>query len=76
MKAIGDECAFYYRLHYGDPPKADDVLVTRTGRHYLVRRVTMGKTRLRVHCVIVPPNVETPGRRFTLVWDKRGRTHG
>lgn len=67
MKAIGDTVKLRYRTEWGDPPGVDDVLVTRTGRCYLIREV-----RGRVHrCTVVPADVTTPGRRFSLVWDKR-----
>jgi len=72
-KQVGDQVTLYYRLQYGDPPKSNDVLRTRSGRCYLVRVVTQLRTRLRVHCVIVPADVVTPGRWYTLEWDKRRR---
>lgn len=76
MKQLGETTRIYYRLAYGDPPRPDDVLRTTTGRCYLVRRVTKGRTRYRLTCTIVPPNVETPGNWYTLRWDTRskGRT--
>lgn len=73
MKQVGDAVSLWYRLEYGEPPRPDDVLRTTTGRCYLVRRVVPARTRLRVHCVVVPASVETPGRWYTLKWDKRKR---
>lgn len=73
MKAIGDEVKLKYRLEYGDPPQPDDVLRTARGRCYLVRKVTLAKSRYTLWCVVVPPDVETPGRWYTLRWDKRRR---
>lgn len=74
MKQIGEHVRLRYHLHYGDPPRVGDVLVTKTRRYYLVVGATAHRVRMTLECLIVDPaKLETNGRVFTLTWNSRRR---
>lgn len=68
MKREGDPVKL--RVAWGDVPEPGDVLLFASGRRLMVHRIGGAKT---LHCIVLGPGDEAPGRTLDWMWSPRKR---